>query len=183
MSKNIPSLLFELEHLLHSENEIMAGFKKRIDEGNVTRDEDPATHLCAFFAAIDSSKKKVFIGHHKKSGLWIFNGGHLDKGETVRQAVEREIGEEWGLGADMLRIEKPAFLTITPIENPNKACKVHFDIWHFIDVDMDTFDPDPDKLAEETYETRWLDLTEARRLSEDATTLSGYDFIEKEYFI
>jgi len=183
MAENLEeTLLGEIAELLEDSDETAMRYRERIAEGNVTRDEDPATHLCVYFAAIDPEKKKVFIAHHKKSGLWMFTGGHLDKGETFRQAVEREIGEEWGLEANMLSIGKPEFLTITPITNFNHPCKAHYDVWHFIRVDMDTFRPDPYKLAAEARETRWLTLDEAREITTDDVVLSGYDFIEKKIF-
>lgn len=184
MSEDLDKILAgEILHLLSDGSEMASEFRKRLEEGSVTRAENPATHFGVYFAALDSKAKKIFIGHHKKSGLWLFNGGHLDLGENFRTAVEREIGEEWGLDASMLRIERPELLTIAPIENPNHPCKFHFDVWHFIDVDIDAFDPDQNKLAEETHETRWLDLDEARQIAFADETLRGLDFIEKKYFI
>lgn len=38
-----------------------------------------------------------------KPGMWCFPGGHLEKGETSRIAVERELAEELGL---LVRAEK-----------------------------------------------------------------------------
>ncbi|MFA6897583.1 MAG: NUDIX domain-containing protein [Patescibacteria group bacterium] len=183
MSENLQDVLLgEIADLLTDSSETALKYEQRIKEGSLTCDENPASHLCVFFAAIDSGAKKIFIGDHKKSGLWLFNGGHLDKGENFRMAVKREIKEEWGLNAESLNVSKPELLTVLSIENPRQVCKVHFDVWHFVDVDMDTFNPDPLKLAEETYETRWLDLNEARRMSVVEETLLGFDFIEKNYF-
>lgn len=184
MSENLNEILAgEILHLLSDDGEMASEFRKRLGEGSVTRAENPATHFGVYFAALDSRAKKVFIGHHKKSGLWLFNGGHLDLGENFRTAVEREIGEEWGVDANTFRIEKPELLTIASIENPNHLCKFHFDVWHFIDVDMNAFNPDPVKLAEETHETRWLDLDEARQVAFADETIEGFNFIEKNYFI
>jgi 8-oxo-dGTP diphosphatase len=36
-------------------------------------------------------------GQGKAKGLWNFPGGHVDPGETLRQAAEREAKEETGL--------------------------------------------------------------------------------------
>src|SRR5258708_633265 len=71
-------------------------YLRRLTEGLLTRDENLEDHFCVYFAGFSSSDKTVFIGHHKKSDLWLFNGGHIDKGETPTDALLREISEEWG---------------------------------------------------------------------------------------
>lgn len=100
----------------------------------------------------------------------------------MREAVGREINEEWGLEADNFNIGDPAFLTVTRIENQSKRpCKTHFDVWHFIDVDKDNFKPNQLKLAEEFHQVKWMDLVEAREKVVNAETLSALDFIEANY--
>ena len=65
-------------------NDVSLKYKDRIKQGDFTRDENPASHFCVYFASFDENKKEIFIGHHKKSGLWLFNGGHIDKGEIIQ---------------------------------------------------------------------------------------------------
>lgn len=48
---------------------IQAAFLERAQQGAPTRDENPQTHFCVYFAAYDPVAQKVFIGHHKKSGF------------------------------------------------------------------------------------------------------------------
>lgn len=149
--QNSELLAADLANLLKQfpESEITLTYSQRLNEGRLTKDENSESHFCVYFAAYDKDNKKIFIGHHKKSGLWLFNGGHIDNSETLRQAVNREIGEEWGIEADKFVIKDPELLTITEINNPTKQkCRFHFDIWHFIPVDSETFKPNPDKLAE-----------------------------------
>lgn len=55
-------------------------FLARAREENLSRDENPESHFCVYFAAHDPTARELFLGHHKKSNLWIFNGGHIDKG-------------------------------------------------------------------------------------------------------
>lgn len=175
----------EIENLLDkaASADIALIFKNRLGGGDLTRDENPESHFCAYFAACDYKNKQIFIGHHIKSGLWLFNGGHIDKGETLSETVNREIGEEWGLDANELKIGEPSLLTIAEINNPSKQkCRLHLDIWHFIDVDKDTFNPDPLKIAEEFHAARWIDLTEARQIITDPGNIQALDFIEANYF-
>ncbi len=175
----------ELEELLAGFNHspIVASFLKRIEKNKLTIQENSESHFCVYFAAYDPKSKQVFIGHHKKSGLWLFNGGHIDKGETMSKALRREINEEWGLDISMFEIKNPALLTITKINNPSKqTCKRHYDIWYFIKVDKDSFKPDADKVLEEFYEINWLSPKRAREIVKEKNTLAGIDFVEKNYF-
>jgi len=174
----------EIDKLLNeSDSNVAATFRQKLQEGKLTRDEDPYRHITAYFAACDFKTKQLFIGHHIKSGFWLFNGGHVDEGENLHETVEREIGEEWGLDAKDLKIEEPAFLTLTEIENPTKqTCKLHLDVWHFVNVDKNNFKPDPLKLAEEFYSVEWMDMAKAREMAADRSTHLALDFIEANYF-
>jgi len=158
-------------------------FLERLSQSKLTRDEDPKSHFCAYFAAFDPEAKQVFIGHHKKSGFWLFNGGHIDKGELLSETLIREIGEEWGLDGSDFEIKPPALLTITEIDNATKQpCNVHYDFWCFIPADKDNFKPVESKLLEEFHEAGWKNLEKARSLVKDKNTLLAIDFIENNYF-
>jgi len=158
-------------------------YKQRMEQGNFTIQENPESHFCVYFAAYDSDSKKVFIGHHKKSGLWLFNGGHIDKGEAIKETLAREIDEEWGLDVKDLEIKNPALLTITEIDNPTKqTCKRHYDIWFFIDAKQEDFKPDQVKMLEEFHQIGWKSHDQAIELAKDKNTLVGIDFIKKNYF-
>jgi 8-oxo-dGTP pyrophosphatase MutT (NUDIX family) len=163
--------------------EIKGEYIQRLGEGLLTRDENPQTHYCVYFAGIDSETGKFFVGHHKKSGLWLFNGGHIDKGETPREAVLREIGEEWGdiekTGLTKEAVGKPELLTITTIKDPDFPCKKHYDIWFFIRLNKDLFKPDKEKLEKEFYKTKWVSLDEARKLIVDPATIEALDYLNK----
>ena len=178
--------ILELENILNNNfrnDEIAKKFTDRIKEGKLTKDENPKSHFCAYFAAYDPKSKQVFIGHHKKSGLWLFNGGHIDKGENIIETIIREIGEEWGLDGRDFDIKPPFLLTITEINNPTKQpCNFHYDLWSFISVDKDTFVPVKERLSEEFYEADWKTLEEARNLIKEKNTLLGIDYIEDSLF-
>ncbi len=180
-------LAIELKEIIEkkfSNMEIAKRFLDRLDQGILTKDENPVSHFCAYFSAYDPRAKEIFIGHHKKSGLWLVNGGHIDEGETLQETLKREIDEEWGLDDKGLDVNEPQLLTITDIYNPEKQpCRAHFDVWHFVKVDKNTFNPDKEKLAEEFYENKWVGLEEARKLaSKDANHGKALDFIENNLF-
>jgi 8-oxo-dGTP pyrophosphatase MutT (NUDIX family) len=159
---------------------VVNDFINRAKEEKLTRDENPKSHLCVYFAGYDKDTKRVFIGHHKKSGLYLFNGGHIDEGEIPEEALEREMGEEWGIKIKLEDIGEPKLLTITPIDNPTKLkCKKHFDVWFFVPLSESTFKPDQDLLATEFHKTMWVSIDEARKLITDESTLLAIDEFEK----
>jgi len=163
--------------------DIVGKFKERIKQNKLTIQENPESHFCIFFAAYDPGAKEVFIGHHKKSGLWLLNGGHIDRGETIQETLVREIDEEWGLDAKNFEIGDPGLLTITEINNPTKqTCKRHYDIWFFVPTQKEKFKPNAEKVSEEFYQADWMTIDEARKKVEEKNTLIGVDFIENNYF-
>jgi 8-oxo-dGTP pyrophosphatase MutT (NUDIX family) len=163
---------------------ILQEFTRRLAAGNYTRDENPASHFCVYFAAFDPGRGQVFVGHHKKSGLWLFNGGHIDPGETALEAVKREIGEEWGLWVPEEQIGSPQLLTVTEIEDqPAIQCDRHYDIWYLIACDRAAFTPDPARLAEEFHQTEWLTPAAARTRITCPNNLQALSLIEQQFHL
>lgn len=154
-------------------------FLRRIGEGKLTRDENPATHFGVYFAGFDPKVREVFVGQHKKSDLWLFNGGHVDRGETLGETLEREMGEEWGFVHPAAKTLEPSLLTITEITNGRQICRRHYDIWYFAPVDKTGFSPDEVRLTKEFHEMKWLSFDTARGLITDSNTIIAVDTIEK----
>ena len=155
--------------------ETFARYQKRVEEGTYTRDENPASHFCVYFLPYNPKTKEVFITLHKKSGLWISPGGHIDRGETLFQTLNREIQEELGMANYFAQPQQPFLLTITPIENPVQPCKFHFDIWFLLQTDGKDFQVDP----KEFHTTQWVSFAEARRLVTDPPNLKALEVVER----
>ena len=149
-------------------------FFKKLEEGGYTRDENPISHYCCYFLPYKPDTKKVFLIHHKKSGLWIFPGGHIDKGEDLIQTLNREIEEELGIKDKVKNKIKPFLLTITPINNPVQPCKEHLDFWYRFSTDGSEFNVDP----REFHDAKWLSTDEARELITDPPNLEALDKME-----
>lgn len=162
---------------LCSPPEIIGKFLTRVGDGRLTRDEEPASHFCVYFLPYDSKTGKVFIVHHKKSGLWLSPGGHIDKGEIPLEALRREIKEELGFDFVSPRGFKPFLLTITPIDNAVQPCRMHYDLWYGIPADGSNFKID----LKEFHDTKWLTLEEARQFVTDPPNLQALNKIES-YF-
>lgn len=183
MRNNFVSSIGEILGKIQVSDSIKESFLTRAKEGNVTRDENPRDHFCVYFAGYDPEKKLVFVGHHIKSGLWLFNGGHIDKGELPLQAVAREIGEEWGDACVPGLIPDPGLLTIAQIEHPEKMiCEKHYDIWYFIPLNSNTFAPDEKLLAKEFHAWGWKTIPEARAFIREKNTQAALDYIENAFF-
>lgn len=150
-------------------------FVSRLKEEGYTRDENPVTHYCIYFLPYNLQLKKVFLAHHKKSGLWIFPGGHIDKGENLMQGLTREAREELGLVNKIDPDIKPFLLTITPMNDPKRACKEHLDIWYRLPIQDSDLNVDPS----EFHATLWCTLSEARDRVTDKPNLLALDLMEK----
>lgn len=139
----------------NSDPEAYAAFEKRIKQGNLSREENPADHMCSFFLPVDIVAKKIFLVDHIKAGTWIPPGGHIDKGETPRQAVYREFQEELQVKLTDEPIELFAVKPVN-IANPVRTCKIHNDFWFLVFIREQPFIADP----KEFHDARWFDLEE-----------------------
>ncbi len=54
----------------------------------------------------DKLHKKVVLVHHKKLGVWMYPGGHVEEGEFPHEAALREVMEETGLHAKFLKDQR-----------------------------------------------------------------------------
>lgn len=160
------------------DEEMSQRFLDRLEEGKLIRDENPTSHFCVFFIPFDPAARKVFFGHHKKSGLWLFNGGHIDANETSNETVEREMMEEWGIRFPFN--PKPHLMYVTKIvSNPvGRPCAWHFDVHFHVPMSSSTNPFDPAKLAIEYYESRWMTLDEARKVAVDPSMLRTINALE-----
>ena len=182
MSKRFINNLKKIVKAIRGEGKVRKEFIRRAEEGGLTRDENPLTHFCVYFAAYDSESQQVFIGHHIKSGLWLFNGGHIDEGELPLEALEREVKEEWGEHIQLSGGLEPSLLTITKISNLTKQkCRSHYDIWYFVPLNEKSFTPDESLLAKEFYQTGWKTIEEAKQLIEDMNTLTALEKIQLRF--
>ena len=78
----------------------------------IAKPATPETHLVSYFVVLDPMTQQILLTDHKKSGLWLPTGGHVELDEHPAETVRREAKEELGLEAEFFE-DKPLFLTVT----------------------------------------------------------------------
>lgn len=148
-------------------------FKKRLEEGALVRDENPATHFCVYFLPYNAKERKIFIGHHKKSDLWLSPGGHTDKEESILGALNREMAEELGVQNFFQETPVPFLFFLTKIISDTRPCKAHFDMWYLVPTDGADFKVD----MKEYHAVRWVTLDEADTIIIDPANRKALEII------
>jgi ADP-ribose pyrophosphatase YjhB (NUDIX family) len=62
------------------------------------------TPKIAVNALVFNENREVLLAKRTDNGLWCIPGGHVDLGETLAQACLRELKEETGLKAEIVRL-------------------------------------------------------------------------------
>lgn len=142
-----------------------------------TRKPDvPAKHLVSYFVLMDEQRGELLLVAHRKAGLWLPAGGHVEPAEHPWETVRRECREELGVEAlpSTLTGDRPFFLTVTPTRGFGRHVDVSF--WYVLRADagaITSYD------EEEFAAIRWL--TPRQLLSEPIDTLDPqlHRFTEK----
>ncbi len=135
---------------------IILAFKKlKSSQPTHTKGEGNPRHYCSFFLPYDQKTGKIYLGYHIKADDWIPPGGHIEPGETPKDAVIREMQEELGvtITKDMLT---PFALSVKPINRPEKGCMAHYDVWHLVHIPVQNFD----YLKSEYHNAGWFSIPE-----------------------
>jgi 8-oxo-dGTP pyrophosphatase MutT (NUDIX family) len=116
----------------------------------------PPKHLVVYFVPVDAAGRCLLLGDHRKSGLWLPPGGHVEDGEDPRAAVVREADEELGIVAQSVA-DRPFFVTVTPTNDASSHLDV--DLWFTLQVRRGApLIPDP----REFKSVRWFGLDDQR---------------------
>ena len=159
----------KLARLPQYSRKVAQRFLSRAEQGNLTRDENTESHFCVYFLLYHPQARQVFVVHHKKSGLWLSPGGHIDAYELLFQTLKRKIWEELGFEYNPPPDILPFQLTITPISNPAHACRMHYEVWYRVSAEGRVISINP----QEFHEARWLGINEARALVTDPANLEA----------
>ena len=84
--------------------------------------------------------------HKTKAGFWEFPGGKVEQGETVLEALKRELQEEIGIYID-------SAIPLIKVHYHNQECNVLLDTWI-----VTSYKGQPS--GEEGQIIKWVDVTE-----------------------
>ncbi|MFD3704485.1 NUDIX hydrolase [Nocardia sp. NPDC058658] len=115
----------------------------------------PSPHLVSYVVVVDPDERGIYLGLHRKSGLRLPMGGHVDPFEQPLAAARREGREELGvdLSFDVVG-DRPLFLTVTPTVGKT-AGHVDVSLWFVARGDRaDQYGLDPDEFVDGC----WWDL-------------------------
>jgi 8-oxo-dGTP pyrophosphatase MutT (NUDIX family) len=81
----------------------------------VQKPDVPAVHLVSYFVVLDEVRGELLLVAHRKAGLWLPSGGHVEPGEDPWDTVLRECREELHTDAVPSAVSgrRPFFLTVT----------------------------------------------------------------------
>lgn len=97
----------------------------------------PATHLVSYFVVASPDMNQILLVDHKKAGLWLPPGGHVDPGEDPKETVRREAKEELSIEAEFF-FDKPLLLTVTKTVG-NIAKHTDVSLWYLLKCDPHQF--------------------------------------------
>ncbi|MGY0385723.1 NUDIX hydrolase [Nocardioides sp. WG-D5] len=93
-----------------------------------TAPTEPAKHLVSYFLLVDPVSGHMLLGDHRKSGLWLPSGGHVEPGENPAETVRRECVEELGVKARFHPDLGPSPLLVTITNTRPDRPDVHTDV-------------------------------------------------------
>jgi len=129
----------------------------RLDD--VFSEEGDPHHVTA--SSFVMSARGVILHKHRKLGIWVQPGGHVDAGEDPADAALRETLEETGLPARH-PATGPRLVHVDVHEGPRGH--THYDLRYLLD--SDPVDPSPPE--GESPDVYWFDHDTAQRQAEPA---------------
>lgn len=163
-----------------------------IDSGaeifRIAKPDDPKIHLVAYFVLFDVKSDTLLLVDHRKAGLWLPPGGHIEVNEHPQETVKREAQEELGIEADF-QMETPLFVTVTETVG-NVAKHTDVSLWYLLNgQDGSHFQYD----TEEFHQVKWFSVDQIPHTASEPhlkkfinkvhkyCTLSSYDATALKY--
>jgi 8-oxo-dGTP pyrophosphatase MutT (NUDIX family) len=156
-----------------------AGFVQRMLElasspRAAARDNFVPGHFTASAFVLDPARTAVLLVHHRKLGIWVQPGGHVDATDVdLRSAAEREVLEEVGVAvhAAFADGERIFDVDVHPIPaRREELAHEHFDVrFAFEALSRELV------VNDEVVDARWVQLAEVERVTSDASVLRAVE--------
>jgi 8-oxo-dGTP pyrophosphatase MutT (NUDIX family) len=142
-----------------AERACIAEFLRRFDALANPFDEhaDPV-HVTG--SAVVVGRRGVVLVKHKRLGIWLQPGGHVDPGETPWDGARREAHEETGLAVDFAG-GAPQLVHVDV--HPGGRGHTHLDLRYLVEAE----DADPHPPEDESQDIAWFDWNAAVDRADD----------------
>jgi 8-oxo-dGTP pyrophosphatase MutT (NUDIX family) len=118
----------------------------------------PAKHLVAYIVLVDLAARALLLVDHRNARRWLPTGGHVEPDEDPATTVRRELQEELGIQADLVRglSSNPLLITETTTVGRD-AGHVDVSLWYVLTGAQTTpLDEDHNEFAR----VRWWSFAE-----------------------
>ncbi len=131
-------------------------------------------HFTASAFVTDESLEHMLLVHHRKLGLWLQPGGHVEPADTsLLAAAIREVGEETGLDATPSGPHGTALFDIDIHAIPERwpdPPHLHHDLRFHLIAPLD-----PPIVTAEVLDVRWVPISRVGEFADDTSVLRGVD--------
>lgn len=163
-------------------------FLKAIDSfGDLLYRENPIAHITCSAFIVNGSRDKTVMIYHNIYKSWAWVGGHADGDDNLEAVALREVKEETGLDA---KIIKKGIFTLEDIHVAGHYKKgkyvsshLHLNVTYLVEADEnDSLKVKPD----ENSGVKWVDIDKMTEVSEEPDMIKIYqkliDKLKKEEY-
>jgi 8-oxo-dGTP pyrophosphatase MutT (NUDIX family) len=131
-------------------------------------------HFTASAFVLSPDRSELILIHHRKLGIWVQPGGHIDTTDLdLESATRREVGEEVGLHDLEALLPGGALFDVDIHAIParkDEPAHEHFDVRFALVARTRSFER-----SMEVADVRWVPLNEARAVTADRSVLRAVE--------